>query len=158
MIARLNSGAGASAGWLAHANLNNRAGGAVPDSFLVIRNAQLQVFAEEKEGQWVIDYLAGSYPEIARAMGMAALRNLVKTAQAKARSHGFHEPQMVRKYAHAAFLLGADFESNPQMGWARQILSSPRYKDPLSRLRALEDATVRYLEQASSKANGPESR
>ena len=115
------------------------------DSILVIRNQQLKVFADDRERRWVADYLADAYPAAARAMGTAALSELVASAQRKAHMHGFREPQEVRKYAHVAFLLGADFESNPKFAWAREILGNRRFKQGLAKLRSLEDAALKHL-------------
>ena len=123
----------------------------MPDSLLVIRNEQMKVFTDENERRWVIKCLQADYPEDTSAMGAPALGRLVERAQAKAHAHGFRDPQEVRKYTRVAFLLGADFESDPQLGWARQILTSRRFKLPLSRLRALEDATLRHLSKGMIK-------
>lgn len=112
---------------------------------LVIREAQMRSLGEEMLRRWIGEYLSSCYPTKIEHIGNIATRHLVDSSLAAARVRGITDPQALRKYSHVTFLLGGGFEGDPACGWALKILNNPRFVDHLSRLRVLEDETVKRL-------------
>lgn len=112
---------------------------------LIIRDQQMQTFAEVLLGRWIRDYLVRCYPHETREIGPQGLREFVGAWIKKARAKGFLTDPEIRRFVHIAFLLGPDFEQSPETLWARRILDDTRYKNPGDRLQALEEVTLQYL-------------
>lgn len=98
--------------------------------------------------RWLCEYLSSSYPAEARRLGDPALAAFCEDTLKSARARGFHDPEEIRKYAHLAFLFGADFSA--ALPGASEILADRHYRSAIARLRALEDAAVKHLHKTQT--------
>jgi hypothetical protein len=115
---------------------------------LVIRDQQMAAFEDGLLRNWIVQYLKSAYPIQCAGIAAESLEALVRGSIADAKARRLKDAATVRKYVHVAFLLGRDFPKNPSLDWARRILDDPRFRHEGVRLRALEDATVKYMESA----------
>jgi hypothetical protein len=114
-------------------------------SLFVIRRSQRQVLADDLVQRWVVRCLAETYTDLVHERGMPWLETLANDSIAKARRQGYRTPMELRKFVHVALLAGVDFDRLP---WARRVIASRFYRQPLARLRALEDAAIKALGSA----------
>jgi len=114
----------------------------------------MQALGDAMLYRWLCDYLESSYPERSREVGHGAVWELVRASVERARAREIEEDQEIRKYVHAAFLLGPGFEEDAKLSWARQILDDPRFEQPGERVQALEEAAVRHVQTAERSRKG----
>jgi hypothetical protein len=119
---------------------------------LVIRSVQMKALEDALLNQWICRYLGSCYSEQVQAWKPGLLAAFVERCMNDAQRRGFRQGRDLRKYIHVAFILGEDFPENPRFPWARRILDDPNFQLPGSRLRALEDATLRHLGSAPERA------
>jgi hypothetical protein len=119
---------------------------------LVIREQQMAAFDDGLLRNWIVQYLKSAYPVQCAGIEAETLDALVRGSVADAKTRRLKDSATVRKYVHVAFLLGRDFPKNPRLDWARRILDDPRFRHEGVRLRALEDATVKYMEGSPKAA------
>lgn len=113
---------------------------------LTIRQQQIELLEESELCRWICDYLRSVYPRQTAGMKETELAATVKRRFREAREKGFRESPEIRKYVHVAFLLGDGFPQHAGFQWARKILDNPDFRHEGARLRALEDATARFLD------------
>jgi len=119
---------------------------------LLIREAQMKVFEQDKTRLWIEEYLRSSYPRQAAAIGPLGLEEFVRAAIRSARAHRLVEAVELRKYSHICFLLGLGFEDNPASAWAGKMIRDPKYKNAASCLRVIEDRVVKLLKKSPAAA------
>lgn len=108
---------------------------------LSIRQEQLDVLQEVRLHRWIMKYLTESYgplPEV-------TILDMVQSAVRRGRALGLESPFDLRKFAHITFLLGTQFESDPDFQWAREILADPERGTITERVRQLESRFVKSL-------------
>ena len=97
-------------------------------------------------------YLRACYPDRCAAYRVADFAVFVQNAIGKARRRNLNNRE-IRKYVHVAFLLGDGLENEPELAWAREILTAPEYNDEGARIRALEDAVLERFQTDSARVS-----
>ena len=105
----------------------------------------MRAFEADLLHRWIYEFLESSYPGETGKLGRPVAWDFVCTWVKRARVHGYSTPGQVRRFVNLAFLLGPDFEHDPDMGWARRTLTDPQHRDGAARLAALELAAIRHL-------------
>jgi hypothetical protein len=122
---------------------------------LVIRRPQLAVFEEHARLQFeakLVRHFLKVYPrESAEAGGEPQIAKLVSRAVRRANASGYSGPRQVGHFVALRFILGDDFDTDPQLPWvSRQLLDS---RIPLELRPALVfDSAIEYL-RATAGAN-----
>jgi hypothetical protein len=85
------------------------------------------------------------FPGHARYLGPRATRHLVEQGHRLAEKSGFNTERDIRLYTDLMIMLGAGFETDPQLPWAREVLDDSSYAG-VSRMEALWDRAMAYLD------------
>ncbi|WP_375769197.1 hypothetical protein NR798_47270 [Archangium gephyra] len=119
-------------------------------TMLRISREQLQVFEQLSRQSFVnetIDHLRQFTPVHARSLQPDGLRSIIELGVQRAHRHGFTQRGPVRLYIEVMFILGSDFDSDPQFPWAAAVLDKERADESqLDRARELHRATNSYLD------------
>jgi len=124
---------------------------------LQLRAEQMEAFYSAAGGRFedeLVAHLHRFTPYQAAALGDDGLMQVVRYGIERADNHGFTQRGPARCYLETMFLLGSDFDTDPQYPWAFAILSDPERPDQIERADALHAAVHEYLAAAAA----PEAR
>jgi hypothetical protein len=91
------------------------------------------------------------FPEDAAAMGEDRLLGLVRSAMERAARYGVDDEHGVDVWLNLMLLLGVAFDTDPQLGWVREVLERRGLRQG-EVADALEDAAFRYF----AEVHGPD--
>lgn len=97
---------------------------------LVIRHAQMDALARsamEPFVENVIAHLRRVWPEECAAMGEEGLEAFVARGMAKCERYGIETEYDVGRFCDLMLLLTPDFDEDPNIPWAQDILTSPGF-------------------------------
>jgi hypothetical protein len=97
---------------------------------LVIRHAQMDALARsamEPFVENVIAHLRRVWPEECAAMGDEGLEAFVARGMAKCERYGIETEYDVGRFCDLMLLLTPDFDEDPNIPWAQDILTSPGF-------------------------------
>jgi hypothetical protein len=125
---------------------------------IIIRKEQMKSFgtvAQQRFVEEMVEHLHAFTPDHAKILGAEALKQIIEVGIQRAGKYGFTQQGPVRYYIEVMFLLGSEFDTDPQFPWASTILNRP-WNDDYQLRRAGEFFwyTNRYLDAAA----GPENR
>jgi len=92
---------------------------------LIIRQEQMEKFSQvmiKRFEDLLFEHLKDFSPEKIRALGEAAVRKIIHYGIDRARGYDYFSELHICKYIELMFLLGQDFDKNPDIQWAGQIL------------------------------------
>lgn len=95
---------------------------------LIFRKEQLEVLAQGVHSQFenrLQTWIRQQYPQQARVFGEEPLQAFVQTAVERAFGHGLDSRQACSRYVAIGLRLGAFFDHDPQLPWARDTLQDP---------------------------------
>lgn len=114
-----------------------------------IRQDQLEMFrrrARDRFDAELARHFLATYPyECREAGGEAAVLELVRRGVDRAADHGYTAQRQAGLYIGLTFMLGADFDSDPQIPWAGRMLDDASVEDPEDRILRLYAAAVDFL-------------
>lgn len=119
---------------------------------LVIRKEQIAVFEEIAQKNFereLLDHLKKFIPKHAEAVGNDQLIDTVSLGIERAREYGFTNRGPVQFYVEMMCLFGCDFDTDPQLPWAGEILKDEEITDQTQRADALFDKMTEYDEKVS---------
>jgi hypothetical protein len=119
---------------------------------LQLRKEQMEAFYSATGGHFEDELVAHLYrftPHQASALGDDGLMRVVDYGLERADNHGFTLRGPARCYLETMFLLGSDFDTDPQYPWAFAILSDPEHPDQVERADALHASVGAYLAAAA---------
>src|SRR3712207_149661 len=93
-----------------------------------IRRAQIDAMSARLAARWeerMVLHLVTFFPELASELGEAGLRDAIKLGEKKAARYGIHSERDVCKFLNFMFAFGFDFDVDPGLPWAAQILNDP---------------------------------
>jgi hypothetical protein len=102
----------------------------------------------------MVKQLQSFTPKHCEVIGDGGVRNVIRLGIERAEIHHLTNRGPVRFYIELMFMLGSDFDSDPQLPWVARILDDPNTPDEMARARSLYDKTMEYLDQVA----GPEYR
>jgi hypothetical protein len=100
----------------------------------------------------MVSHLRSFAPTNAKVLGDAALREVVRYGHGRALRHRFSLRGPVRFYIELIFLLGSEFDTDPQFPWAATILAEAS-ADELLRADRLHASTMAYIEAVGGPEN-----
>jgi hypothetical protein len=117
---------------------------------ITIRPAQMQAFRQAAFKQFE-DEVAGHRvkfnPRHCKALGEEGVRRVIRLGFARAAEHGFTNRGPLQFYIDLMFMFGSDFDTDPQMAWAAEILVDSRLTDQMERADRLYVGTNDYLDK-----------
>lgn len=93
-------------------------------------------------------HVCRTLPATTRGMSDAEIRDAVHHGVSRALAHGIDTERGVCKYVNLVFVLGRDFDRDPRLPWAREILEGARVHRGLSTIELL------YREALAHEARG----
>lgn len=118
---------------------------------LKIRREQTEAFREvEIKGfeDRMLDHLWTLFPAYCEVLGDTKLRRLVREGMSRAGRYGIDTEQGVCVYVDAMFAFGRDFDTDPSLPWAAEILTSRSIQGQHLRADQLFDAALDHLDDA----------
>lgn len=94
---------------------------------LRIRPEQVEKFkaaAASRFEDWMVGHLKKFFPEKCDEMGEEGMRGMIRHGAKRAEVYGIEQGPDMCLYIDTMFLLGKDFDRDPQHRWAREILES----------------------------------
>ncbi len=94
--------------------------------------------------------MSSTSPQCCKSLGDAALRRAISYGVQRAHNYGITSECDVCKYLDLMFGLGPDFDRDPKLPWAKEILSRSGTSEPAPRLAMLYERleqTVKGAEQ-----------
>ncbi len=97
----------------------------------------------------MVVHLNKHFPKNCAALGEAGVREAIGAGIASAKKYGIVSERDVCKYINLMFAFGRDFDVDPKLPWAAQILRTRVYESPGDRMRALYETAKTRTYQAS---------
>ena len=122
---------------------------------MVIRQQQLETFeldAEHRFEREMAGHLRGFSPQHAKTLNDEILNRIVSDGVERAHAYGLSSRGAVQFFLETMFILGGQFDSDPQYPWAFEILSAVDVVDPNVKADRLHTRVTDFLD----KAGGPE--
>jgi hypothetical protein len=94
-------------------------------------------------------YFQQFYPRECRLAGSRGLQKLVQAGIGRAADYGFLTTQPVATYINLMIILGSEFDTDPQVGWAREQLTDFSITDPTQRASYAFQSSLDYLDRIS---------
>jgi len=124
---------------------------------MVIRQEQMQDLSASVEQNFQLQLVMEMRefaPWHAGVLGDSGLLGCVQFAMQRARQYGFTNRGPIRLYLQMIFLLGSDFDSDPLLPWAGEVLSNPLTANQTDRAAYLYQALGEYLRHVAGPDNG----
>jgi hypothetical protein len=120
---------------------------------LIIRQAQFAVLSQNetrKFENWMSAHLYRFFPAECAAAGDDRVMETIRYGILRAAAHGVADKRDVCRYIDLMAVFGRDFDRDPKLRWASDILA--RRADSRSRMRALLVAAKAALRKRARKA------
>ena len=88
-------------------------------------------------------------PSSARKLGEDKTRETIQQGIAKAKKYGIVSEHDVCIYIDMMFEYGDEFDVDPKLPWASQVLNDPAIKDPTYQVNRLFDAAMDHRESGA---------
>ena len=123
---------------------------------LTIRAEQMNNLERAQEARFrddLVEQLKSFAPRLCEIVGEAAVQQAVRRGLAKADSYGFTYRGPARFYTELTFVLGANFDTDPQLPWAARILNDKHIANQMSRADFLYKGMNEYLDRVAGREN-----
>lgn len=118
---------------------------------LKISKAQMEGFrrasAQSFESR-MVEYLKGVFPDVYSSMGDAGARELIQHGMAKAEHYDIASELHICLYVCLMIELGRDFDVDPAIPWAGEMLNDRLVHEPSMRLDMLYDHVAERRREA----------
>jgi hypothetical protein len=117
---------------------------------LVIRQEQMMVFEEAARRSFeneMVAHLQQFAPRQSELMGEPSVKMVVKPGMERADGYGLDHQGPVRSYLELMFMLGTDFDTDPQYPWLAEILNDQKIMSQEERADRLYKKTMDYVEK-----------
>jgi hypothetical protein len=99
-----------------------------------------------------LSHIRETYPKKVDALGEDKIREIIRDAPKRATKYGFKGDPHVLKYVEVMVLWGRDFDADPQLPWAAQILR--KRKKPAVKLSTLYEEAIKRWKDSQNLAAG----
>jgi hypothetical protein len=110
-----------------------------PEQLAALKDASLANFEQQLAG-----HCRTFAPNMSERAGATKVREFVHTGVQRARGHGFTLRGPMRLYLELMLSCGCDFDTDPQLPWAREALAADPASDEMPRAKALYQAMQGY--------------
>ena len=127
------------------------AGGAMTDRLkttLRIGAAQMSAFEapmRRRFEQQLVEHIRQYHPEQHSALSTDEVLEAVRYGIRRAAAHGITREQDITRFVDVMMVLGRDFDDEPRLPWAKQILQDESLGEPGERLGELVRAALAFL-------------
>lgn len=123
---------------------------------LKISKQQMEVFSDHERRRFenlLSVELAVLLPKRCYALGESGVRAMIRDGTRRAACYGLDSERGVSVFVTAMVALGPDFDANPELPWARRILTDRMIDGPLMRTLELCDALLDHLEPPEAECD-----
>lgn len=99
---------------------------------MLIRPEQMQALLDARTGTFesdMLSHLQRCFPAECAALGEAGVRDTIRYGLERSRAYGLTAAREVCTYVDLMMALGRDFDQDPKLPWAADILNRGRWKD-----------------------------
>lgn len=110
---------------------------------LTIRKEQFAEIGQRLANRWedtMVFHLATFFPERSAELGERGVRDAIALGQKKAAKYDIFTERDVCKFLNFMFAFGFDFDTDPELPWAKAILTNPMYGRSNLKMHLLEQA------------------
>lgn len=119
-----------------------------------IRSEQIEGFSESASKSFenrMVVHLNKHFPQNCAALREPGVREAIGAGIQSAAKYGIVSERDVCKYINLMFAFGRDFDIDPKLPWASNILRTRVYKSPSDRMQALYETAKTRSYQASMR-------
>ncbi len=119
---------------------------------LVIRGpqiARLDTLSRHDFEDKLVEHVHTYFPNHARVLGEPRVRQVIDYGLARARLHGFTSERNLCLYLDLMLMLGSNFDVDPQLPWAAEVLTDPTIEHPTLRIDHLTNLAMDYLTRSA---------
>ncbi len=119
---------------------------------LKIRDEQVKAFegaAVRNFEDQMVEHLKEFTPKHCEILGERCVRQVIQLGMERAKKYGFRNRGPVRFYIELIFMLGSDFDTDPQLPWAAEVLSDTTISDQTIKADRLYDRAMDYLHRVA---------
>lgn len=115
---------------------------------MLIRRRQIDAFDRVPAGFEfeLADHIAHSTPWHAQELGEAGTRHVARLGLERASRYGFTQRATVRLFVEMMFMLGSDFDTDPQFPWLRRLLVDAAVQDEVVRADHLWEDMMSFVQ------------
>lgn len=116
---------------------------------MIIRQQQIAVFdviGEKKFEDEMVEHIQQFAPRLSDVVSEPGVRRAVQLGLKRSRQYGLSNRGPVRFYIEAMISFGSDFDTDPQLPWAAEILTSKAPVDQATRADLLFQKTHEYYQ------------
>ncbi len=110
---------------------------------LTIRREQINEIGQRLAVRWedaMVVHLETFFPDECKELGEKGVRDAITLGQKKAEKYDIHTERDVCKFLNFMFAYGFDFDMDPELPWAKEILTNPNYTRSNLKMHLLEQA------------------
>ena len=114
---------------------------------LAIRREQVDVLEQASTKRFedrMVAHLSVAFKEKCQSLGEAEVRGLIQHGVRRSRRYAIATERDVCKYVEVMFILGRDFDEDPQYAWAHQTLMDSQFKYPADRIKAVREQLEKH--------------
>src|ERR1041384_3496830 len=112
-----------------------------PDQIAVFEQAALQNFEDR-----MLAHLKNFAPNHSKTLREDEVRVVIRHGMKQAESHGFTSERSLRIYTELMLMLGAGFDSDPQLQWVAELLKDETITDEVTRIDRLQERAWAYVD------------
>ena len=123
---------------------------------LTIRQSQVSALEHSTVEQFqeqLISEIESFAPELCGISGPKAVREVLESGITRAESYGFQSRGSLRFFVHLIFSFGVDFDTDPQLPWAANLLQDRSIANDLERAEKLHNSMIAYAERVVGTNN-----
>lgn len=110
---------------------------------LTIRKEQFDEIGHRLAHRWedtMVLHLETFFPERTSELGEKGVRDAIDLGVKKSAKYDIYTERDICKFLNFMFAYGFDFDTDPELPWAKKILTNPAYTRPNLKLHLLEKA------------------
>ena len=114
---------------------------------LRIRQKQMRAlctYGLRKYEERILEHLQDHFPGQCEALSQDRIREAIRFGVNKARSYGFESEGEIGWYIDLMFIFGREFDGDPRLPWAAEILNDDAYLVPSLKVAALQEAVEEH--------------
>lgn len=107
----------------------------------------LTLAARDSFEREMMTHLKQFSPRHCEVTGDEAVKTVIRRGMDSSKKYGFTQRGPIRLYLEMMFMFGSEFDTDPQLPWARERLVDQAYFDPMDRAEALYCRASEYLRE-----------
>lgn len=117
------------------------------------QNEELGKIALKRFEDNMVEHIKEFFPKYYEIHEEPLIRKVILYAVDRAESYDLITERDLCFYINLVFLLGSNFDTDPQLPWAAEILKDETITDSVTRIDRLHDKAMQYLDRAAGVEN-----